>query len=432
MAATRKPVSLQGWSTNLLAGLAAFCIYSAMYAFRKPFTAASYEGVRFAGADFKVWAVIIQTIGYTASKFAGISFIGSITREKRARSIIKLILAAWVALFFFGVFPPPWNLLFLAVNGFTLGFIYGLVFAYLEGRRSTELLGAVLAASFIFASGFAQSAGKILLLRTSVSEWWMPWLTGLLFLVPLVVFTWLLDRLPDPDPLDKQARTPRVPMSRRERNQFVKRFLPGLALLVFTYILLTIARDYRSNFAAAIWKETGHGQSAAVFIYSELPATIVVLLITGSLFLIRNNLHAFLINHILIIAGLILAALTTALYTSGLLGTLAWMMLSGAGLYVAYVPFNGMLFERMIAVFRCAGNAGFIIYIADAFGYLGSDAVLLYKSFAAGASSWSGFLVQLIYITACIGTIAIALAAFYFKRQYKLTKQTQFPIAVYG
>ena len=65
----------------------------------------------------------------------------------------------------FCIVPAPYNIIFLLINGFPLGVIYGLVFSYLEGRRTTEFLGAVLATSFIFASGFTQSAGKYVMLH---------------------------------------------------------------------------------------------------------------------------------------------------------------------------------------------------------------------------------------------------------------------------
>ena len=79
------------WKVSLLAALSAFCVYTCMYAFRKPFTSANFQGISFAGVDYKIWLVIAQTIGYTASKFFGIGFIGSMQTDKRAPAILKLI-----------------------------------------------------------------------------------------------------------------------------------------------------------------------------------------------------------------------------------------------------------------------------------------------------------------------------------------------------
>lgn len=390
-----------------------------MYAFRKPFTAASYSHLRFAGVDYKIWLVIAQTIGYTISKFAGIRFIGGMKHENRAVVIIKLMLAGWLSLFFFAVFPPPYNIIFLLMNGIPLGMIYGLVFSYLEGRQTTEVLGAVLAASFIFASGFSQSAGKWVMSAWGIGEWWMPFITGLLFLVPMLFFTWLLDKTPPPGPADIANRTVRNPMTRKERKSFIKTFFPGLLLLITAYVLMTIIRDYRSNFAADIWQELGYGKDSSVFTRSELPSTLAVLGVMSLLVLVRNNMKAFLINHFLIMAGLLMIIFSTVLYLEAMLSPFVWMTLTGVGLYMSYVPFNCMLFERMIASFKYVSNAGFVIYVADSFGYLGSNLILLVKNFIRLDISWTGFYIRLLFMGAAAGLFLMILSAFYFSRKYR-------------
>src|SRR5690348_275099 len=200
--------------STILAAVSAFCVYSCMYAFRKPFTAAGYAGHNFLNVDYKIWLVIAQTIGYTLSKFYGIRFIAELKNENRTITIIKLISIGWVALLLFAIVPAPYNIIFLLINGFPLGIIYGLVFSYLEGRQTTEFLGAVLATSFIFASGFTQTAGKFVMLTMGVDQWWMPWVTGLLFFGPLLLFTWLLGKTPQPNNKDILLRTERKQMSK--------------------------------------------------------------------------------------------------------------------------------------------------------------------------------------------------------------------------
>jgi MFS family permease len=407
------------WKVSLLAALSAFCVYTCMYAFRKPFTAANFQGITFAGVDYKIWLVIAQTIGYTASKFFGIGFIGSMQTDKRAPAILKLIFLSWISLLFFALFPAPFNVLFLFLNGFPLGVIYGLVFSYLEGRRTTELLGAVLSASFIFASGFAQTAGKFVLLEWAVSEYWMPWVTGLLFFPVLVLFTWLLDKTPLPDQRDIYYRTERKPMSKKRRRDFIKTFFPGLLLLITSYVMLTIIRDYRSNFASNMWSELGYVNNAAVFTQSELPASLLVLVLMSLLILIRKNIHALLINHVIIVTGFILCIFSSILYLEDLLSPFWWMTLSGVGLYMGYVPFNCMLFDRLIASFRYIGNAGFIIYVADSFGYLGSTAILFVKNFTLLELSWTGFFIRLVLIGSVAGILLVILSGIYFKRKYR-------------
>ncbi|HNR16122.1 MAG TPA: DUF5690 family protein [Chitinophagaceae bacterium] len=420
------------WKTTLLAALSAFCVYTCMYAFRKPFTAADFKEQELWGVDYKIWLVIAQTIGYTASKFFGISFIGAMNNEKRAPAILKLIAIGWIALLFFALFPAPYNIIFLLINGFPLGVIYGLVFSYLEGRRTTEFLGAVLSASFIFASGFTQSVGKFVMLQWQVSEWWMPWITGLLFFPPLVLFTWLLDKTPAPDKKDIILRTQREPMSKKRRKDFIKTFFPGLVLLIAAYVMLTVIRDYRSNFASNMWSELGYSKNAAVFTQSELPASLVVLILMGLLVLVKKNIHALLINHIVIIAGFFIAIISSLLFMEDNLSPFWWMTLTGVGLYMGYVPFNCMLFERLIASFRYVSNAGFIIYVADSFGYLGSNGILLVKNFSSLDISWTTFFIKMVLIVSVAGIILVALSAAYFQKKYNQYSPPVNPYLNYG
>ena len=407
------------WVSSLLAALSAFCVYTCMYAFRKPFTAANFEGIRFLGIDYKIWLVISQTAGYTLSKFFGIKFIAELNNNNRGYTIVKLVGIAWTALLFFAIVPAPYNFIFLLINGFPLGMVYGIVFNYLEGRRTTEFLGAVLSSSFIFASGFTQSAGKFVLVKWGVSQWWMPWVTGLFFFVPLLVFTWLLEQTPLSAESDVRLRTQRKPMNKKERFQFLKTFLPGLFMLVIVYIMLTIIRDYRSNFAANIWQESGHGNSISLFTKTELPASLLVLLVMSLLVFVRKNITALIINHYLIVFGFLLSLAATLLYTYGQMSVFWWMTITGVGLYMGYVPFNCMLFERLIAAFRYVSTAGFIIYVADSFGYLGSDVILVIKNFSHISISYTDFFVKIILIVSLLGIILTLISSTYFSRKHQ-------------
>lgn len=179
------------WVITVYAGVCAFAVYFCMYAFRKPFTVTIFEGMEFWGTSYKIWLVTSQVLGYTLSKFYGIRFISSLNKRKRGSTILLLIFFAWIALLFFAVTPAPFNIIFLFLNGFPLGMVWGIVFSFLEGRRTTEIMGLVLTTSFIFSSGFVKSVGKMLLLDGQVSELWMPFMAGIFFVPPLVLFTWL-------------------------------------------------------------------------------------------------------------------------------------------------------------------------------------------------------------------------------------------------
>ena len=387
----------------LLGGLAAFSAYFAMYAFRKPLTVATYEDVGLMpfGLDYKSALVIMQVIGYALSKLIGIRIIAAFGRTGRATAIATLIGISWLALVAFAVVPPWLGLVCVFFNGLPLGMIWGLVFSYVEGRRTSELLGAMLCASFIVSSGLVKSAGS-LMLHAGVSERWMPAITGLPFMPILLISLWFLERLPPPSPQDEAERTRREPMHKPERAAFLRDHGLPVALLVAGYVVLTAMRDFRDNFMPEIWAALGQGGSSAVFSQTETPVAVIALAGLAALMLVKNNMRAMLAMHGLIVLGGAMLGLGTLAFQAGWLAPMPWMILTGAGLYLAYTPFNAMLFDRMIAAFGKAGNAGFLIYIADASGYAGSVALLIWRSLFAPGHNWLPVFISCAYLAAVL------------------------------
>jgi Family of unknown function (DUF5690) len=401
------------------AGLTGFAAYFSMYAFRKPFSAAVFTAVpgwHFV-LDYKIALVLAQVLGYAVSKMIGVKVIAEITPEKRAAAIVALIFMSWLALLLFAVIPAPWNVFAMFLNGLPLGLIWGLVFGFMEGRRTSEVLGAILCASFIVSSGAVKSVGKLVMDGWHVSPFWMPAVAGALFFPLLGLSVWGLSQLPPPNPQDESARVRRAPMNAAARANFLSRYGAGLALLVLAYILTTAIRDFRDNFAAEIWGALGYGQAAAVFTASELPVAVLSLTVLGVIIVVRDNVRALLVIHGVIFAGLLLLGLSTLAFQSRLLSPLAWMILSGAGLYMAYVPFNAMLFDRLIAASGTVGTAGFLIYIADASGYLGSCALLMWRNFGMTQLNWLQVFTASAYGASILGMLLIALSALYFYRK---------------
>lgn len=116
------------WLFVLFAITATFGTYSCMYAFRKPFAVATFKGLQYWGIDYKILLITSQVMGYTLSKFIGIKVVSEMSSESRIFNIRLYIVLAGVALFCFAVIPPPYNIIFLFLNGLPLGMVWGLVF----------------------------------------------------------------------------------------------------------------------------------------------------------------------------------------------------------------------------------------------------------------------------------------------------------------
>src|SRR6195952_595872 len=400
---------------SVMAAISAFGAYTSMYAFRKAFAAGTFTGLQYLHLDYKVWLVIAQIIGYTLSKFYGIKFIAELKPGQRAKYILLLIGIAWLALLFFAIVPAPYNIIFLFINGFPLGLIWGLVFGYLEGRKSTEFMAAVLSISLIFASGFVKTVARTLMSSFHIGEFNMPFITGALFVVPLILFVFLLELMPPPTAEDVRLRTKRLPMDAAERKNFLQRFLPGIILTLVIYVLLTIMRDVRDSFEVEIWHSMGIKDNS---IYAEIDTiiSVAVLIAMSLLIVVKQNLKAFSIIHIMIIFGCVLIGIATALYTLNLISPMIWMTLAGLGLYLGYVPYNAVFFERLLASFHYKGNVGFLIYVADSMGYLGSVSILLIKELGHPDISWGTFFKNSVMAVAVIGGICATLSLLYFLR----------------
>lgn len=412
------------WLSAFYAALIAFCLYSSLFAFRKAFNVAAFEGFSLAGLNYKIILVITQVAGYMASKFYGIKFIASMKRIGRGRLILILAGVAWLSWLAFGLIPAPYNWPCLFFSGFPLGMLWGIVFSYVEGRRMTDFISAALAVSFIFGSGLAKSVASFVMEQLSVSEYWMPFATGAIFALPLIFFVVLMEKIPPPSEEDIQHRTVRLPMTGSQRIELVKTYGPGLFLLVLVYSLVTILREVRDSFMADMWRDSGDQFNLSVFAQTETIITVILLVLIASMVLVKQNFKALMLTHWIMGIGFLLSLLITIAYRQQSASTFYWMLGVGLGLYLVYIPFNSILFDRLIASFRITGNVGFLIYVADSFGYLGSVTVLLSKSVFNIQLSWLNFYQELVLVTGIIGLIATAGSMFYFKNKFNKREVT--------
>lgn len=397
--------------------VASFSTYFCMYFYRRTFAAGSFAGEPILGLDAKSAYVIAQVIGYAASKFLGIKVVSELQPAKRARAILISIGCAELALVLFAVLPRNVAALALAANGLSLGMVWGMVFGFLEGRRSSDWLGAGLCASFIVGSGAAKATGKAFL-DAGVPELWMPAVTGLATAPALVFFVALLSRVPPPTEQDAALRTERVPMGSRARRELFLKYAPGLVPLIGAYVVLTAIRDFRDNFAREIWDALGYGAQPSILATAEIPVAVGALAGVAAIGWIVSNRAALLAIHALLVAGAALVASSTLLFGAGMIGPVAWMISVGLGLYVAYVPYNCVLFDRLVAAGGTKANAGFLIYVADATGYAGSVGLLIYKNVGEKSLSWVRFLEGLGVFASAAIAVAVIVSALYFRRVF--------------
>jgi hypothetical protein len=125
----------------------------------------------------------------------------------------------------------------------------------------------------------------------------------------------------------------------------------------------------------------------------------------------------------MILLGGLFLILSTLLMQFKFISPTLWMVFVGFSMYLSYISFHTMFFERWIALFRCKSNIGFLMYVADSFGYLGSVSVLFYKNFINLKMNWFSFLVSLSYF---FGGIIILLSVISWRYFFMKVKEKQY------
>lgn len=444
--------SLRGWLAeqnesvrNTIAIVAAFATYFCMYAFRKPFTAATFDqlSVGWFGGELgqKTLFVVSQVIGYATSKYLGVRFCSETSRRSRLPMLIGLIAAAEVALVLFALAPessPALKALAIFANGLPLGMVWGLMVMYLEGRRLSEVLLTGLSCSYIVASGVVKDVGRAVLdggpfpipfldsLGASVpnpfgafGDFAMPAVVGGLFFVPFLLFAWVLDSLPDPSTADEDARVRRVPMNKEDRSAFLTKYAVAIVTSLSVYFVLTAYRDYRDIYTVETFAQLGYDYEGNESVVSrvELLVAFGVMAILSQLYIFKNNRVGLAATHAVMSGGLILIGAATALLDLGVVNGFWWMTLVGLGGYLCYVPFGAVLFDRAIACTRFAGTAVFGIYLADAIGYTGSAALMIGKDFLAGDTPHLAVLRGVGYAISLVGPVLLGVSCTAFLRK---------------
>lgn len=411
-------------TSTMLIIIAVFLCYTGMYAIRKSFLAGQYVDLSLGfGLNAKITLVISQVLGYMVSKFIGIKVISEMKKEKRAIWLVCFITFSLAMLGLFAIVPPKLKVLALFFNGLPLGMVFGIVFSYIEGRKNTELLAAALSATFIFSTGLVKTAGLLLMRDFNVSEYNMPFLTGLLFFPLFLLSVIVLNYSKAPSESDIIERSERQPMYKKERNDFLRKNWIGYFGLVAIYVLLTIVRDFRDNFIVEFWADQGYSGTPKIITLTEIPVAITVLLIAAAGTLVRKNKLAYNIGMSLTILGSAMVLISTVLFNNHLMSPVYWMIISGIGVYLPYILFHCLIFERLVALLSFKGNVGFLFYIADAFGYLGSVMVLVLKEITGFDKSWTQFFVSLNITSAIMIGMITLFSMWYFNRRFLQRKQ---------
>ena len=400
----------------LWAGGAALLSYSLVYALRKPYTAASFEGFDFFGTDYKVAVTTIQILGYVIAKFFGIKLISELKKERRFKFFVCSAVAPEAALVGFGLLAPPFNVAAMFLNGLSLGCMWGVIFSFIEGRKVTDMLASLLGVSMVFSSGVAKSFGLFAMNEMHVGQFWMPAVIGA-FALPLLVFMgYMLKRLPQPTEEDIALRNERVTLDGNGRKLLFRSYAPILTLLFVGNFMLLVLRDIKEDFLVNILDMSN--QSSWLFAQVDTIVTLVILGIFAAFIFFRSNIRALMCLMGLVIAGCLVMTYVSLNYEALDWQPVVWLFVQSLCLYIAYLTFQTIFFDRFIACFRIRGNVGFFIAIIDFIGYMGTVTLLSTKEFLNFDMEWFALYNHMACAVGAVCAVLFTVAAVLIYKRY--------------
>lgn len=108
---------------------------------------------------------------------------------------------------------------------------------------------------------------------------------------------------------------------------------------------------------------------------------------------------------------------------------ITWLFIQSLSLYIAYLTFQTIFFDRFIACFRIKGNVGFFIAMIDFIGYLGTVTLLSTKEFLNIELEWFALFNHISCAVGAICSILFTIAGLLIYRKYTQemkTKTTKF------
>lgn len=410
----------------LWAGGAALLSYSLVYALRKPYTAAAFDGLDLFGVDYKIAITTIQILGYVIAKFVGIKLISELKREKRFKFFVYSVILAELALIGFGLIEAPYNVFAMFINGLSLGCMWGVIFSFIEGRRVTDMLASLLGISIVFSSGLAKSIGLFVMNEIKVDQFWMPALIGGIALPLLILLGYALKALPHPDKEDIVHKSERIAINSKQRKDIFKAYMPVLSMLFIANFLLMTLRDIKEDFLVNIIDMSN--QSSWLFAQVDSIVTLIILGLFGLMVFVKSNIKSLLILLSLVCASTIMMTYISLNYESLNLSPVTWLFVQSLALYIAFLTFQTIFFDRFIACFRIKGNVGYFIAMIDFIGYTGTVLVLCTKEVFQIETNWFELYNQMSVCVGVISTVMFTGAAIFLYKQYRATEKSNEPI----
>ncbi|KAJ1618183.1 hypothetical protein T492DRAFT_917086 [Pavlovales sp. CCMP2436] len=319
--------------------LSSFAFYASLFLMRSAMFAAPWTGETAFGFEFKAALAAAQTVGYLVGKVPALALAPKLARSQLLSAMLAILWLAGGLIAASTALPPALAVVFVFLACVALSPCWYVLQRLIEGRSSTEAILSVLSLSVICGSGFAKSVGAALIARGHSDRQMVVFCAALGVGVGTAAAL-VVGAQPPPSASDIRLRGSRARIGslRVECGQLLERYGVGIALSTAAYVLCGVLRALRDYFQAELLGAVGLGNSPANFVHSELLIACVVLAATACFARVPDSLRA--VRWITATAALggLLISTASAGWLAGRISGFAWIVGTGAGTFLAYVP----------------------------------------------------------------------------------------------
>jgi hypothetical protein len=241
---------------------------------------------------------------------------------------------------------------------------------------------------------------------------------AIIFLIPAIIFSYLLEKMPKPSNEEILANAPRTALTKSERKAINKKYFGFLFAIILLYGFLTLLRDIRDNFGAEIMSGL-HIYNAKNLTQLESIITIIMLVSIPFISRVKNHYNAILTTIVATFIGGLICISTSILFKNQVIDGMGLLLFSGGGIYVGYILINISIMNRLIGFNGTPANSGFLVYMADSAGYLCSLFISGFALFSKkGELPWLNWFQNLIFFGGII-VMLFAVVAFYQIRKHR-------------
>lgn len=234
---------------------------------------------------------------------------------------------------------------------------------------------------------------------------------------------YMLKRLPQPTAEDIALRNERVTLDGKGRRALFRKYAPILSLIFVGNFMLLMLRDIKEDFLVNILDVSN--QSSWMFARIDTIVTLIILGIFTLFIFFRSNINALLWMMTLVVAGCLTMTYVSYHYETLDLKPVVWLFVESLSLYIAYLTFQTVFFDRFIACFRIKGNVGFFIAMIDFIGYMGTVALLSAKELFNIYIEWFALFNHIACAVGAVCTVLFIAVAVLIYKKYNRTFRTK-------